>query len=200
MGLYSARFDAALAFSAQAHGKQLRKGTTVPYVTHPVSVALYLLQAGSDEDVAIAGLLHDVVEDTGVSLEVVRIEFGERVAELVGAVTEHKYEDGVERPWEVRKREALMLLEGAEVDVLELKAADALHNVSATRTALERDGTAVWSRFKRGPRESLWYYAEIARVVRERLGEHLLALELERAVEELRAVALTTEEEPISGS
>ena len=195
MGLYSARFDAALAFAVRAHGPQLRKGTSIPYITHPVSVALYLLQAGRDEDVAIAGLLHDVVEDTGISLEVIRVEFGDRVAALVGAVTEHKHEGGVERPWEVRKREALTHLQTAEEDVLALKAADALHNVSTTRVALHRDGPSVWARFKRGPRESIGYYAEIARLVRARLGEERLAAELERAVEELRALAGVPDDE-----
>jgi len=194
MSLYSARFDAALAFAVRAHGKQLRKGTNIPYITHPFSVAIYLLQSGRAEEVAIAGLLHDVVEDTGVSLDVIRIEFGDRVAALVGAVTEHKHEDGVERPWEVRKREALAHLETAEEDVLALKAADALHNVSTTMVALRKDGASVWSRFKRGPRESIWYYAEIARLVRSRLGDERLAHELEQAVQELRAASDETGE------
>jgi (p)ppGpp synthase/HD superfamily hydrolase len=189
MGLFSARFDAALGFAARAHGEQRRKGTTTPYITHPVSVALYLMQVGRAEDVAIAGLLHDVVEDTDIGLEVIRVEFGDRVACLVAAVTEHKNEDGVERPWEVRKREALEHLVGADEDVLALKAADALHNVSTTREALLRDGDSVWRRFKRGPRESLWYYGEIARLVRERLGDDRLCRDLEAAVADLRSIA-----------
>lgn len=189
MGLFSARFDAALGFAARAHAEQRRKGTTTPYITHPVSVAMYLMQAGRTEDVAIAGLLHDVVEDTGIGLEVIRVEFGDRVATLVAAVTEHKTEDGVERPWEVRKREALEHLVGADEDVLALKAADALHNVSTTREALLRDGDSIWRRFKRGPRESLWYYGEVARLVRARLGEDRLCRDLEEAIAALRSIA-----------
>lgn len=189
MALFSARFDAALGFAARAHAEQRRKGTTVPYITHPVSVALYLLQVGRGEDVAIAGLLHDVVEDTGIALEVIRVEFGDRVAALVAAVTEHKAEGGVERPWEVRKQEALDHLAGADDDVLALKAADALHNVSTTQVALLRDGDKVWTRFKRGPRESLWYYGEIARLVRLRLGDDRLCQDLDAAVAALRAIA-----------
>jgi (p)ppGpp synthase/HD superfamily hydrolase len=189
MGLFSARFDAALAFAVRAHGEQLRKGSTVPYVTHPFSVAVYLLLVGRAEDVAIAGLLHDVVEDTDVTVEVIRVEFGDRVAALVASVTEHKKEDGVERSWEIRKQEALEELVGADDDVVALKAADALHNVSTTKVAILRDGPSVWQRFKRGPRESLWYYGEIARLVRARLGDDRLAQYLDRAVEELRAIA-----------
>lgn len=189
MTLFSARFDAALAISARAHADQRRKGTTTPYITHPVSVALYLLQSGRGEDLAIAGLLHDVVEDTGIGLEVIRLEFGDHVAAMVAAVTEHKSEDGVERPWEVRKREALDHLAGAPADVLALKAADALHNVSTTIVALHRDGDSVWSRFKRGPRETLWYYGEVARLVREGLGDDSLCRDLEAAVAELRTMA-----------
>lgn len=189
MGLFSARFDAALGFAARAHADQRRKGTTTPYITHPVSVAMYLLQVGRSEDVAIAGLLHDVVEDTGIGLEVIRVEFGDRVAALVAAVTEHKSEDGVERPWEVRKREALDHLVGADEDVLALKAADALHNVSATREALLKEGDVIWQRFKRGPRESLWYYGEISRLVQERLGDDRLSIDLAGAVDALRSLA-----------
>src|SRR5262245_24388558 len=85
---FSPRYDAALALAARAHRSQLRKGTDLPYIAHPVHVSLILIRHGFGEDLAIAGLLHDVVEDTDVPLYRIAAEFGDEVAGLVAAVSE----------------------------------------------------------------------------------------------------------------
>lgn len=184
---YSERYETAMRLASQAHATQLRKGTQIPYVTHVVHVAHILERHGFDEDIVLAGLLHDVVEDSDVELDVLRSQFGARVAELVGAVTENKLEAGGERPWEVRKREGLAKLHAASADVAALKAADALHNARTILADLHESGPAVWQRFKRGPEPSLWYYREIALAVRAKLGAHALADELTSAVAALAA-------------
>src|SRR5262245_25515348 len=102
---FSARYDAALALAARAHHEQMRKGTDIPYIAHPVHVSLILIRHGFAEDLAIAGLLHDVVEDTDVPLDQIAAEFGDLVAQLVAAVSETKTLDGAERSWEQRKAE-----------------------------------------------------------------------------------------------
>ncbi len=188
---YSRRLDLAIAFAAREHAGQKRKSSDVPYVAHPFHVAVILMKHGLDEDLVVAGLLHDVVEDCGVAVETLRAEFGERVAGLVAAVSEKKKEAGEERhrPWRVRKEEQLAHLDGAPADVAALKAADALHNASSVLLDAERAGAEVWKRFNASPEEQAWYYGEIARRVEARLGaDHPLARELGEAVGRLVAL------------
>jgi (p)ppGpp synthase/HD superfamily hydrolase len=185
MQAYSKRYEAALALAARAHRDQDRKGSDVPYIVHPVHVSVLLIRHGFDEDLAIAGLLHDVVEDQDVPLPAIEAEFGARVAAIVLALTERKREGDVKRPWEVRKQESLHQLGGAGLDAVAVKAADALHSVCSIVAGLAESGPTFWSRFARGADQSLWYYESVAQLVRERLGAHPLADELARAVEAL---------------
>lgn len=193
MTSYSARYDAALILAARAHRTQLRKGTDIPYIAHPVYVARILGHYGFAENLQIAGLLHDVVEDTDVPIEAIRDAFGDEVAQLVTAVTETKTADGKELPWEQRKAEKLERLHSSGPDVAALKAADALHNARSLIRDLQADGGAVWARFKRGPQQTTDYYDAIAAGVRAKLGNHALAAELDAAVAELRHIADTTQ-------
>jgi (p)ppGpp synthase/HD superfamily hydrolase len=191
MNAYSAAFDRALALAARAHRTQVRKGSDVPYVQHPVHVAVILLKHGFAEEVAIAGLLHDVVEDCGVAISEIQNAFGDRVAELVAGVTETKVDAGstAERPWRVRKEEQLAHLAHASAEGAALKAADSLHNTETTLRDLEANGLAAWSRFKAPAVDQIWYYGAVARLVRERLADHALARELQSAVDRLSAYA-----------
>jgi (p)ppGpp synthase/HD superfamily hydrolase len=182
---FSPRYDAALCLAAHAHRKQLRKGSDFPYIVHPIHVSVILLRYGFPEELVVAGLLHDVVEDQDVPLAEIEAEFGPKVAGLVAAVTEQKKESGVERPWEVRKQEKLDQLREAGQDVAALKAADVLHNVRSIAYTLRHDGPDIWKSFKRGPETSLWYYHSVADLVREKLGTHLLAEELDQAILDL---------------
>ena len=100
MQAYSERYEAALTLAARAHRTQLRKVGDVPYIVHPVHVSAILLRHGFSEDVVIAGLLHDVIEDQDVSLERIEADFGPAIAEIVAALTERKKEAGVDRPWD----------------------------------------------------------------------------------------------------
>ncbi len=186
---FSARYDAALALAARAHRDQLRKGTDLPYIVHPVHVSLILIRHGFGENLAIAGLLHDVVEDTTVPLERIVSEFGDAVAQLVAAVSETKTAGGEELPWEQRKAEKLAHLRTGGPDVAALKAADAIHNARSIATDVRQSGPSVWGRFKRGADQTLWYYREILEGVRAKLGDHPIVLELAAVVEELGEVA-----------
>src|SRR5262249_20822909 len=144
----SPRLEAALALAARAHRAQLRKGTDTPYIVHPVSVAWILLRHGFDEDLVIAALLHDTVEDTDVAIGNIRAAFGASVGDLGAAVTEKKEENGQKRSWAVRKAEALEHFAAADERVAALKAADLLHNLHATLTDVRGHGVqAVFARF-----------------------------------------------------
>ena len=186
MAAYSAEIDRALAFAAAKHCEQRRKGSGVPYIAHPFMVSLMLSRAGLPDHVVIAGVLHDVVEDQDVSLEEIEKRFGSEVAALVADVTEQKTDGNGERPWRVRKQEALDHLEAASRHVAALKAADALHNCLSTIANHDEDGSAVWARFKAPRNDQLWYYGEVAKRVRGKLGDHPLAVELSEAVDRLR--------------
>lgn len=187
---FSPRYDAALVFAARAHREQVRKGSDIPYIIHPVAVSLILVRHGFDEDLAVAGLLHDTVEDTGASLDEIGAAFGDEVRRLVAAVTEDKTGDsGERRPWRVRKEEQLAHLAAGGPRVAALKAADSLHNAASTLGDLRRNGAAVWGRFNAPATESLWYYREVVALVGSQLGPHALARELEHTVAEMAALS-----------
>jgi (p)ppGpp synthase/HD superfamily hydrolase len=185
MPIYSARYDAALAFAARAHRNQLRKGTDIPYIAHVTHVSVLLIRLGFDEDVAIAGLLHDVVEDCGVRSDEIAAEWGARVAQIVQALSEPLAPNGAELEWEAARAAKLEQLRAGGPDVAAVKAADALHNVRSILADLLEVGPVVWQRFKRGPAPMLGYYRGIVAGARAWLGEHELVAELEAAVEEL---------------
>ena len=167
-----------------AHDGQMR-ASGEPYVVHCVEVARMLAELGLDYHTVAAGLLHDVVEDQDVPLADIEARFGPAVAEMVAALTERKREGDVERPWEIRKREALDRLCRASLEAVAVKAADVLHNAHSVALVLRREGRGIWRRFSRGPEETLWYYRSVAQIVRERLGEHPLAKELDGAIDHL---------------
>jgi (p)ppGpp synthase/HD superfamily hydrolase len=182
---YSDRYEAALVLAARAHRDQVRKGTDIPYVVHAFHVSAILLRYGYGEDVTIAGLLHDVVEDQGIALSCIQSDFGPAVAEMVQALSERKTEGGETRPWEARKRELLAQLRAAGPQTAAVKAADTLHNARRTAADLRREGPRLWRLFSRGPQQSLWYYENVVAIVREHLGAHPLAEELAAAVQDL---------------
>jgi (p)ppGpp synthase/HD superfamily hydrolase len=183
---YSERLDRALALAARAHRDQVRKGSDIPYLQHPAHVAIVLLKAGAPEDVAVAAVLHDVVEDTGVSLDAIRAEFGDAVAAIVDAVTETKSEgSGKTRPWRTRKEEQLAKLARGPREAALVKTADALHNCASTVRDVRTNGAAAWARFNAPRDEQIWWYRAIVSAVGARLGDHALVRELARMVDEL---------------
>lgn len=182
---FSRQYEQALQFAARAHRQQVRKGTDIPYIVHAVHVSVILLRHGFGEDVVIAGVLHDVVEDCDVAPQELEVLFGAEVARLVEAVSERKRFGGAERSWEERKTEAIAGLRNGDSKIAALKAADALHNIHSIITDLGLVGAAVWQRFKRGPAQMLWYYREILAAVRSALGDHPIVVELARAIADL---------------
>ena len=159
--LLTARLEHALRWAAARHQGQVRRGTGVPYVQHLSAVALILDRLGFDEDVVVAGLLHDVVEDTDTTLEAVADRFGARVADLVAHCSERKNdEQGRKRPWLDRKRDHIDAMAGAPVEARAVLLADKLHNLLSILVDLE-EGRPVWSLFHAERSLVLWYYAEI---------------------------------------
>jgi guanosine-3',5'-bis(diphosphate) 3'-pyrophosphohydrolase len=147
-----------MRFAAQAHAGQSRKGSDTPYFEHVAAVALILDRAGFAEDVVIAGLLHDVVEDTATSFADVASRFGEYVRQLVGYCSEVKFDDhGNKRPWIDRKRDHLAALADAPVEARGIILADKLHNLVSIEFDA-REGKPVWKQFSADRNQVLWYY------------------------------------------
>src|SRR5215471_17140207 len=152
------RFLRAFEFAAQSHAGQTRKASSIPYITHLIGVASLVLEAGGDEDLAIAALLHDVVEDCGGApmLKEVRRRFGKRVADIVDGCTD-AYEIP-KPPWRERKESYLRRLKKENADTRLVSVADKLNNIRSILADYRIVGESVWSRFHGGRDGTLWYY------------------------------------------
>ncbi len=215
-------FERALTFAADAHRRQIRKGTAgVPYLAHLLAVASLVLEAGGDEELAIAALLHDAPEDQGgrAMLESIRTQFGKRVARVVEGCT-----DTFEQPkpeWCARKRQYIAhMRERAELETCVVSAADKLHNARSIVSDYHREGDRVFERFRGRPGHddtrdrkdrTLWYYRQLVGALqqaarrsraaadnsRELLdGFDRLISELGRTVEQLERLAGKVEYDP----
>jgi (p)ppGpp synthase/HD superfamily hydrolase len=165
--VYSPMLYDAIELSARAHHNQVRKGTEIPYIVHPLAVATLLIRTGSPEPLVIAALLHDVVEDTPLNIQEIRSRFGLKVADLVTALSE----PDKKAPWEDRKAHTIDYLENhADDDVLMVSLADKLDNIRAIREGLETDGEMFWARFNRPREKQKWYYQRLDEVFAKRVG------------------------------
>jgi (p)ppGpp synthase/HD superfamily hydrolase len=182
------RFEEGLLFAKGKHDGQTRKATAVPYIAHLLSVASLVLEAGGDEDLAIAALLHDVVEDCGGApmLEEVRRRFGERVAHVVQGCTDTDLDP--KPPWRQRKEDYLTHLQTADADIRLVSAADKLHNARSILADYREFGESVWERFQGKRDGTLWYYRSLVDEFRKR-DVNSLVNQLERVVGDLEAVA-----------
>ncbi|MBL8848775.1 MAG: bifunctional (p)ppGpp synthetase/guanosine-3',5'-bis(diphosphate) 3'-pyrophosphohydrolase [Planctomycetaceae bacterium] len=151
--------ERALRLAAVAHRQQVRKCSDVPYFAHCAAVALILAQFGfDDEELLAAAALHDVVEDTDVTLAQLAVQFPPTVIEAVAALSETKNDaDGKLRPWEDRKAEHLRHIASASLSARAIALADKLHNMLSMRLDLAA-GTLSLGAFRAPPERLLWYY------------------------------------------
>jgi (p)ppGpp synthase/HD superfamily hydrolase len=177
----------AFVFAAEKHSGQTRKASTIPYLAHLMGVASLVLEFGGDEDMAIAALLHDVVEDCGGApmLKEVRRKFGARVAKIVDGCTDSDTEP--KPPWRERKESYIRHLKNGDADTRLVSAADKLNNVRSILADRRNVGEAVWARFHGGREGTLWYYRALLQEFLRKPNR--LIGELELAVRELEAGA-----------
>jgi GTP pyrophosphokinase len=156
-----------------------------------MGVASLVLEFGGDEDLAIAALLHDVVEDCGGApvLKEVRRKFGRRVAKIVDGCTDSDTDP--KPPWRERKESYIQHLKSADAETRLVSAADKLHNVRSILSDYREVGEAIWSRFNGGRDGTLWYYRALLEEFLRRKPNRLIR-ELELAVGELEASAMET--------
>ena len=174
--ILSNRFVTALQYAFEAHATQRRKGTTIPYISHLLSVASLVLEDGGTEVEAIAALLHDAAEDQGgeARLEDIRRRFGSDVTEIVDACTDSLTEDPNKKArWSDRKRDYVHHLKMVAPNVLRVSCADKLHNARCILVDLRTHGPDVWERFTssgdKTPAQILGYYHALSEVFTERL-------------------------------
>lgn len=164
----SEKLNEAIFFAAKAHGSQCRKMEKIPYILHSMEVAAIIGSMTTDEDVMMAGLLHDVIEDTAFSYEEISEHFGKRVADLVASETEDKHKD---RPatetWKQRKEESIAVLrDTADENVRILWLADKLSNMRSLYRNWMKKGDAVFDAFhQKDKNEHGWYYRTIGSYV-----------------------------------
>jgi len=182
------RYAEAVAYASIAHATQTRKATDLPYICHLLGVSSLVLEAGGDEDLAIAGLFHDVAEDQGGEprLNDVRNRFGDRVADIVEACSDSLSEDPTKKaPYEERKRHHIEHLRHASDDVLLVTAADKLHNARAIHADLLVLCPEMLKRFNGTAEQILWYYSGILTVLEVRQVSPHLTKSLRHTVDEM---------------
>lgn len=185
IGHLTARYGEAVAYAIEAHGDQPRKGTDIPYVQHPIAVSA-IIENGGTEDQAIAGLLHDVLEDCGRHHDVeIERRFGPDVLSMVEDLTDGVAEaSGAKPDWTLRKRTYLTSLCQKVDEVILVSAADKLHNAQAIAADHAEIGDAVFERFKPARHDTVWYYRSLISVFAGRLGEdHRIVRQLRQAVD-----------------
>ncbi len=176
--------DTAIIFATKAHSGQLRKGTSTPYVLHPLEAAAITSTMTGDEEIITAAVLHDVIEDTDTTYAQIYDLFGERIAALVSAESENKRENlSAESTWKIRKQETLDHLKDADISVKMITLGDKLSNIRAIHRDYNTIGDELWQRFNQKDKaEHHWYYQSIADCLSE-LNEYQAYKEYTELVE-----------------
>ena len=180
-----ARFAEATRFAMESHRDHVRRGTEIPYVSHLLQVAGLVLEFGGDADQAIAGLLHDTLEDCEeVTAETLEAQFGTEVARIVQSCTDVLEGDvpGKKSPWLLRKQRYIEHLRGADARARLVSGCDKLDNLRSLLADLHAEGVATLERFKGTPAQMRWYYEEVRRALGPDLPGRLLR-ELDALIE-----------------
>ena len=171
----------AVIFAAGLHDGMVRRGSTTPYIVHPMEAAVIAAALTRDEEVIAAAVLHDVMEDCGISRAELRERFGERVASLVEAESQTQG-----APWLARKRETIDKLSRGDRVACILALADKLSNMRAIRRDYARDGEAMFAKFHESDKEKhAWYYRACTDLIARELGDTDVWRELDRLVGEV---------------
>lgn len=154
--IVNSALEDAICFATKRHAGQVRKGSDIPYITHPLETMTILNTMKADTDLLIAGVLHDTVEDTDTTSEEIRELFGEDVAALVAAHTEDK-----SKSWTERKQHTIDELQTAPLRVKMLIMADKVSNLRSMYADYKLIGDELWKRFNAPKEKQAWYYSGV---------------------------------------
>lgn len=155
------RIHNAIIFAAVKHRNQKRKGTDIPYIVHPMEVMQILTDMQCTENVIIAGILHDTLEDTDTKPEEIEAEFGKEVLDIVQTESEDK-----SKTWKERKQATIDHLKNASVETKLVCFADKFSNIRSMCADLQKKGAELWDRFNAPKSDIEWYYRSIAGVLK----------------------------------
>ncbi|MEM7714907.1 MAG: HD domain-containing protein [Cyanobacteria bacterium P01_A01_bin.68] len=180
----TSNFEQALIYATQLHANQIRKVDKIPYISHLMSVSALILEAGGTEDEAIAGLLHDAVEDQGgkATREEIRQKFGETVVEIVDGCTETDITP--KPPWKERKIQYIENIRNGSDSVKLVSQADKLHNARSLLIGYQNQGDKLWDYFSGSKEDKLWFYGELLKIYQQG-NVNFMTVELERILAEL---------------
>lgn len=183
--MLSSQYHSALTWATQLHSHQQRKINHTPYIAHLLSVSALVLEHGGNEQQAIAALLHDAVEDQGVSLQEICDRFGPIVATYVADLSEPTTHPPL--PWQQRKDQYLHQLRSASSESVLISMADKLHNARSLAHGLNQYGDALWDLFFNSRRqETQWFYSALVQVFQEKgFTNHWLLLQLQQTLSDI---------------
>lgn len=168
----------AINMVAILHNGQYRKDKKTPFITHPFFVGMVLSHYTDDEDIVIAGLFHDVLEDVpGQTRDHIARDFGDRVADIVVGVTHNAEVD-----WKTSRTDYLNMLRSGSQESLMVACADKIHNITANIEGVRREGEQFWSYFSAPKQEYKWFYESALSIAHERL-ENPIVDDLSRVVQ-----------------
>ncbi len=169
-----------MRMAASGHASQVRKDDSSPYIVHPVVVSLILAKHGFPDTVLAAGLVHDLVEDTPLTMEELRDALGDEVADIVASVT---HDDTL--PWEEKKRGYIESVRNGSDAAKAVATADKIHNAESLIAAHARLGTGLWAHFNAGREKKLWFEVAMLQMLKES-WQHPLVDEYEALVARMR--------------
>lgn len=192
--MWSERVNKAIEVAAKAHQGQVRKGTDLPYVSHPYAVAMIASKYTNDEDVIIAALCHDILEDVSFSIyseQDMRRDFGDQVVKIVRDVSEDKNADEPDKPWLERKNRYLGHLESlSDIRSIIVSTSDKIHNIYSLVDSIKETGDSVWSRFNATKEQKLDFYARFNAIIQEKsVASETLKADLATALRTLEEIA-----------
>lgn len=161
--------DRAIVFAVRAHAGTERRGKGFPYIVHPLEAVEIVATMTPDQELLAAAALHDTVEDTDVTIEQIRAEFGDRIASLVASESDIKV-SGVssEESWHIRKQAAIDRLAAASLDAKKVALGDKLSNMRAIARDYAMQGDALWNLFRvKDRKDHEWHYRGLADALRD---------------------------------
>jgi (p)ppGpp synthase/HD superfamily hydrolase len=190
------RFDDALQLASELHRAQTRKQTPIPYIAHLMAVAGIVLEAHAYhqfddiEDLAIAALLHDSIEDQGDKIDLAQIKrrFGQKVHDIVLSCSDAVIDRPGQKkpPWRIRKEAYIERIKTKSRGTLLVSCADKLHNARSIMFDHDRIGDVVWERFTADKKETFWYYEQLREAFEKAWPENPLLPDFTAVVDRMR--------------
>lgn len=188
--MISGKINLALKVASKAHCNQTRKGTDIPYISHPVAAAMIVSEYTTDENTVVACILHDILEDVepAVYSEAdMRNDFGDDIVEIVKGVSEDKTAGEPEKPWIERKRGYLAHLDSIENEKpLIVSTADKIHSLTDILEEYDRVGDSIWQKFNASKDDELWFYDEFLKIIEKKRIPEQMKTDLSSIVDRLR--------------